>query len=82
MDCEGTWPGELVRRWREYQGLSRATLALRAGIGKDTLRRLEEGGANCRLTSVEKVAAGLGIRLSTLMEPSACPSADQPRSPE
>jgi len=51
-------------RWeREAKGLSQAALAARAGVSQQQIAKLENPDGNPTLTTLEKVARALGLRL-------------------
>lgn len=55
-----------VAAWRKLRGLTQAQLADRAGIGRATLARFEQGDGGIGLESLLRVLRALGI-LETLM---------------
>lgn len=55
-----------VRALREQQGLTRETLAQRAGLTTGTLARLELGRSDPPWSTVQAVAAGLGLSVAEL----------------
>lgn len=52
---------EDVTIWRKLQGLTRAQLADRAGIGVNTVRRLEDGDSGVTLENALRVFRALGV---------------------
>lgn len=58
--------GRLVRRLRNARGLSQETLAERADLAADTIRRLEHGSFSPSLETLAKLVVGLDSSLSTL----------------
>lgn len=64
-------PGLAVRialRWaREEAGLTQAQLAKRVGVSQQQIQKLEGPGANPTLETLDKVARGLGRRLSVAL---------------
>lgn len=58
--------GQQVRCRREEGGLSRRRLAERAGVGEQTIRRLERGVGNPTIEVLVFVAAALGTTLPEL----------------
>ena len=63
--------GERVRRQREGRYLSQAELALKAGISKNTLNRIETGKAGAIPRTVRRLAEALDV------EPGALASMDE-----
>jgi transcriptional regulator with XRE-family HTH domain len=59
--------GVLVREQRTELKLSQETLAERAGIHHTHVGLIERGARNASLDVAQKVADGLGIRLSLLI---------------
>ena len=55
--------GEKVRDAREHAGLSQREFAARMGIGETAVARLEAGDAGATLTTLQKVATALGLRI-------------------
>jgi transcriptional regulator with XRE-family HTH domain len=53
---------------RKRAGMSQRELAERAGVGKNTISRLEQGG-NARYDTIEKLAQALGTKRATLVQP-------------
>jgi transcriptional regulator with XRE-family HTH domain len=53
--------GEQFVAWRKLQGLTAAQVADRAGISRNTLRRIETGDAGVGLQSFLSVARALGV---------------------
>ncbi|MHC2185220.1 helix-turn-helix domain-containing protein [Rathayibacter agropyri] len=53
--------GANLARWRAVNGMSATVLAERAGVTRETLRRLEAGDGSARIESVFAVLAALGI---------------------
>ena len=63
--------GERVRRAREARYLSQAELAVKAGISKNTLNRIETGKAGAIPRTVRQLAEALGVKpeeLATMRE--------------
>ncbi len=63
--------GERVRRLREMRYLSQAELALKSGISKNTLNRIETAKAGAIPRTVRRLAAALDV------EPGALASMDE-----
>jgi HTH-type transcriptional regulator/antitoxin HipB len=55
--------GEEVRRLRSERGLSQRELAERMGVSQSVVARLEAGGVEPRLTTLDRVARALGAEL-------------------
>jgi len=53
--------GRNVRAWRKSRGWSQDTLAEVVGIARTYVSNIERGQRNVRLTTVERLAAGLGL---------------------
>jgi transcriptional regulator with XRE-family HTH domain len=50
-----------LRRWRKALFYSLAELAERSGVDESTIRRIEKGKHRANMTTLRKLAAGLGI---------------------
>ena len=68
-------PGRRVREGREVMGLSTYRFGLMVGLCGTTIRKLEQGDANVRLDTLERVASGLGTEAWLLLR------RDAPREP-
>jgi HTH-type transcriptional regulator/antitoxin HipB len=55
--------GEEVRRLRTQRGLSQQELAERMGVAQSVVARLEAGGVEPRLSTLDRVAQALGVEL-------------------
>ena len=53
--------GEHVRGWRMVLGLTAQQVSERAGITRDTLRKIESGNPNVSFNSVAQVLRALGL---------------------
>jgi transcriptional regulator with XRE-family HTH domain len=53
--------GEQLVAWRKLQGLTAAQVAERAGIARNTLRRVETGDAGVSMQAFLSVARALGV---------------------
>ena len=61
---DGTYVGGLVRAVRVHRGLTQAEVGRLTGVSQRTVARVEHGDLQgVSLDSIERVAAGLGIRL-------------------
>ena len=56
--------GEKVRDARETAGLSQRELAARMGTSQAAVARLEAGGVGATLTTLQKVAAALDLKVT------------------
>jgi ribosome-binding protein aMBF1 (putative translation factor) len=56
--------GEQVRDAREAAGLSQRDLAARMGTSQAAVARLEAGGAAATLTTIQRVATALDLRVT------------------
>ena len=56
--------GERVRDAREAAGLSQRQLAARMGTSQAAVARLEAGGVGATLTTLQKVATALGLKVT------------------
>ena len=56
--------GEKVRDAREAAGLSQRELAARMGTSQAAVARLEAGGVGATLTTLQKVATALDLRVT------------------
>jgi len=66
-----------LRRLRQTAGLSQAALAEASGISRRMIVALEGGDANISLSSLDKLAAAMGVRFVDLVrDPARAPSAE------
>lgn len=73
--------GSIVRRVREDQGISRATLAKRTGIGARTIYAFEQGESeNFGLGNYLKLLGALGLSMSVDFPESGAQSVREPAS--
>jgi transcriptional regulator with XRE-family HTH domain len=56
-----------VRRFRGERGLSLGELARRSGLSKQTLSKLEAGGGNPTVDTLEALASAIGVSLRSLL---------------
>lgn len=56
-----------VRTWRKLRGLTQAQVADRAGVGANTVRRLEDGEGGVALENVLRILRALGV-MSTVLQ--------------
>lgn len=61
--------GEEVRRLRIERGLSQQELAERMGLPQSVIARLEAGGVEPRLSTLDRVAQVLGVELAVHFAP-------------
>lgn len=61
--------GDRVRRAREAAGLSQRELATRMGTSRAAVARLEAGGVGTTLTTLQRVAVALDLKLSIDLPP-------------
>ncbi len=59
-----------VKRIREKLGLSQKELADRIGVSFPRISEIENGKGEPRITTIEKVARGLGVSVLDLLRPS------------
>jgi transcriptional regulator with XRE-family HTH domain len=60
--------GKIVHRLRKARGFSQERFADKIGVHRTFIGSIERGEQNLSLSSLEKVAGGLGISLSSLFE--------------
>lgn len=60
--------GQLVRERRQQAGASQEELAVLSGLDRTYISGVERGVRNPSLTALLKIAAGLGLSLSVLLE--------------
>ena len=66
-----------LRRLRQAAGLSQAALAQASGISRRMIVAVEGGDANISLSSLDKLAAAMGVRFVDLVrDPARAPSAE------
>lgn len=58
--------GKQIQKLRELKGMSQQELAAKCNFEKSNMSRLEAGGVNATLSTLEKVANGLGVSISEL----------------
>jgi putative transcriptional regulator len=61
--------GERLRRLRGEAGLTQAELAERAGVGRVTVVRIENGKMYARTETLRRLARALGVTLADLLAP-------------
>ena len=57
-----------VKRLRDSQGMTQETLAMKAGLSRGYLARLETARQDPTLSTLEKLAKALGVRVARLLE--------------
>jgi transcriptional regulator with XRE-family HTH domain len=62
-------PQLFVRAWRQYQALSQADLAQKAGMSREAISRLETRDSPARPSTVRKLSTALGIQPHELYSP-------------
>lgn len=62
---------DLIRRARRGAGFTQAELAARIGVKQPVIARLERGGANPRLSTLDRVIAATGHSLELELGPGA-----------
>jgi transcriptional regulator with XRE-family HTH domain len=72
--------GRRVRELREEAGLSQAQLATRAGTSQAAIARLEAGGAEPRISTLDRIGAVFGVTLRLELVRTAAPGDPTPRS--
>lgn len=60
--------GQRIRNYRTKKGLSQENLAELSGCHHTYIGQIERGEKNATIESIEKIAMGLNISLSTLFE--------------
>jgi transcriptional regulator with XRE-family HTH domain len=60
--------GARLRMLREHQGLSLGALADRSGVSKAMIARVEKAQSSATAALLGRLCAGLGVRLSSLIE--------------
>lgn len=60
--------GEQIRALREAEGLTQEQLARRAGTSQSAIARLEAGGVEPKLDTLERVGVALGVNLIVRFE--------------
>ena len=61
--------GANLRRMRELKGLSQAHLAELAGISRVAYRNIENGSSTPKVSTLQNIADGLGVKLQDLIVP-------------
>jgi transcriptional regulator with XRE-family HTH domain len=57
-----------LRQLRDERGLSQRALAEKAGISREYLARLETGRQDPTLSTLEKIARALKVRVGTIVD--------------
>lgn len=60
--------GRNIRRLRDAQGITQEELAHRCGVHPVELARAERGVRDMRISTIAKIARGLKVRASELVE--------------
>jgi len=58
-----------VRRLRGAAGMSQSKLAVSAGLSRRMIAAIENGAANVSLTTVDRLAAALGVNFTQMVRP-------------
>ena len=58
----------LVKAWRTYLGMTQANVAKKAGISQAALSQMEKSENNLRTTTLEKLAAAMGLSAEQLKD--------------
>ena len=61
--------GDNLRRLRESKDLSQAEVAGRAGISRVTYRNIENGSTTPKVSTLQNIATGVGVKLQDLFVP-------------
>jgi transcriptional regulator with XRE-family HTH domain len=56
-----------LRRFREAKGITQYRLAQLSGLSKEGISKLEEGATDPRLSTLQKLAAALGVPVARLV---------------
>jgi transcriptional regulator with XRE-family HTH domain len=59
--------GQAVRRWRWRRGLTQAQLAVRSGLSRPFIARVETGRQIPSLPTLAKIARALRVRVEKLL---------------
>lgn len=70
--------GQRLRRIREGQGMTFATLAKRSGMAKSQVFQIERDSSSPTVTTLERLANALGCTVGQIVDPEA-PAISQPR---
>lgn len=57
-----------VKRLRREQRIGKERFCLMVNIGRPTLNKVEKGAPNTRLSTIRKVAEGLGVEVIDLLK--------------
>jgi transcriptional regulator with XRE-family HTH domain len=60
--------GEQLLAWRRYGGLTQQRLSEATGIPQPNMAALEAGRIEPKLSTIERLAAGLGVTIGTLLD--------------
>lgn len=56
---------------RAQRGMTQSALAVKAGVARETVRRIESGTVGCRLTTLYRIARALDVPVEELLEGAA-----------
>lgn len=59
--------GEVIRTVRKQKGMTQKKLGENCGIAEPTIRKYESGRLNPKISTLQKIAGGLGVTLSELL---------------
>ncbi|GAC1310323.1 MAG: hypothetical protein NVSMB24_27340 [Mucilaginibacter sp.] len=60
--------GDLVFKIRTEKGLSQEEVSYRCDVDRAKISKIENGTANCNITTLVELAKGLGVSLKELMD--------------
>lgn len=60
--------GRRIKKLRTDRGLTYTEVSVRCGIDEGNIRRLERGDTNPTITTLLKIADGIGVKLSELID--------------
>lgn len=63
-----TTVGERIRTIRKKKGMTQSELGSKCGLSDSAIRRYELGGANPKIETIEKIAAGLDVDIQELYQ--------------
>jgi transcriptional regulator with XRE-family HTH domain len=71
--------GKRVRELRQIAEITQEELALKSGLDRSYVGQVERGERNVSLANIHKIAAGLGVNASALLEASRVSEPSQKR---
>lgn len=60
--------GRRIKKLRTEKGLTYTDVSVKCGIDEGNIRRLERGDTNPTITTLLKIADGIGVKLSELID--------------